>query len=98
MQGHIVYKPNQVVSSTISSSAAALDDAETDTVAAIITIETNDVRMRFDGTDPTSGVGGGMLMKADSVWEVVGRDVLQAMKFIAESSDAHVTRSELAGE
>jgi len=51
--------------------------------------------MRWDGTNPAVGVG--QLMKKDSVWEVTGRDLLTAMRFFAESSDAYVTCSELKG-
>jgi hypothetical protein len=97
MQGHIVLKPNQNTGKTISTSAASLDTPETDTVAAIIAIETADVRMRHDGTAPVAGAGPGMLMKADSVWEISGRDNIAAMQFIAESDDAYITCTEYSG-
>jgi hypothetical protein len=95
MQSHIVLKPGAVTGITISNTSTALAVPATDTVGAIITVETNDVRMRWDGTNPAVGVG--QLMKKDSVWEVTGRDLLVAMRFFAESSDAYVTQSELKG-
>lgn len=94
MQGHIVLKPSSNLGLTISSSAVSFSatDIPNNVGGAIVTIETNDVRMRHDGTDPTtSGVDGAQLMKADSIWEVTGRDNLTNMSFIAPGSDAFVT-------
>lgn len=82
---------------TVSNTTASLVTPQTDTVGAILIIESNDIRMRWDGTDPAAGQGGGQLMKKDSVWEVTGRDLLTNMKFIRESADAYVTCSELKG-
>lgn len=98
MQQHIVLKPGPVTGSTITNTASSLTTPETDTVLAIIAIETNDVRMRWDGVDPVAGPGGGLLMKKDSIWEVTSRDDLVAMRFVAESSDAYVVCAEQAGE
>jgi len=95
MQGHIVLKPGPVTGSTITNTASSFTTPQTDTVGAIITVETADVRMRWDGVDPVAGTG--QLMKADSVWEVTGRDLIVNMRLVAESSDAYVTCSELKG-
>lgn len=97
MQTHIVLKPGPVTGSTITTTASSLTTPQTDTVGAIITIESADVRMRWDGTAPTSSVGGGQLMKSDSVWEVTGRDLLVNMQFCAVSTSSYVTCSELKG-
>lgn len=97
MQQHLVLKPGPVTGSTISSTSSALTTPATDTVGAIITIETNDVRMRWDGEAVAAGVGGGILMKKDSVWEVTGRDLLVDMRFFAEGDDAYVSCAELRG-
>ncbi|HCV42219.1 MAG TPA: hypothetical protein DGH68_01955 [Bacteroidetes bacterium] len=68
-------------------------------MAAIITIETADVRMKWDGTTPNqTGVDGSMLMKKDTVWEVTGRDIVAAMKFVPVASDSFVAASYLRGE
>jgi hypothetical protein len=97
MDAHIVLKPGPITGVTISSTSTALTEPQTDTVGAIVTIETNDVRMRWDGGSLSAGVGGGQLMKKDSVWEVTGRDLIFNMRFIAVTSDAYVTCSELKG-
>lgn len=96
MQQHIVLKPGPVTGSTVSNTTTALTTPQTDTVGAIITVETADVRMRWDGTAPTASDG--QLMKKDSVWEVTGRDLLTNMQFFAASDDAYVTQAELKGE
>ena len=95
MQSHIVLKPGPVTGSTVTSTTSSLTTPQNDTVGAIITVETADVRMRWDGTAPTATVG--QLMKQDSVWEVTGRDLLVNMRFFAAASDAYVTCSELKG-
>jgi hypothetical protein len=94
MQSHIVLKPGAVTGKTISNTTTALATPGTETIGGIITVETNDVRMTWDGTVPTATVG--MLMKKDSVWEVTGRDLIVPMRFFA-SSDAWVTLAELKG-
>jgi len=95
MQPHIVLKPGAVTSVTVSSTTAALTTPDTETVGAILTIETGDVRMKWDGENPSASAGA--LMKADSVWEVTGRDLLVAMRFYAVTVDALVTCAELKG-
>jgi hypothetical protein len=95
VQPHIVLKPGAVTGVTVSSTTTALTTPGTETVGAIITIETGDVRMRWDGTNPSASSG--TLMKTDSVWEVTGRDLLVAMRFYAVTVDALVTCVELKG-
>lgn len=95
MQPHIVLKPGPVTVVDVGSAAVPLETPDTESVAAIIVVENADVRMRWDGEDPTATVG--QIMKADSVWEVTGRDLLVNMRFIAESSAAKVTCSEIKG-
>ena len=100
MQPHIVLKPSVNLGLTISStvSSFAETDIPNDVIGAIVTIETNDVRMRYDGTDPdASGVDGAQLMKKDSVWEITGRDNLTSMVFVAPGSDAFVTMACIKG-
>jgi hypothetical protein len=97
MQPHIILKPGTITGVTVSTTAVTLTTPGTDTVGAILVVESNDVRMRWDGDDPASGVGGGQLMKKDSIWEVTGRDILTAMKFIRVSADAYVSVSEIKG-
>jgi hypothetical protein len=96
MQTHIVLKPGAVITATISSTASALTAPANDVVGCILTVETSDIRMRADGTNPT--VASGLPMVAASVWEISGRDIIAAMKFIATGSDAKVTRFDLIGE
>jgi hypothetical protein len=68
-------------------------------VGGIITIETADVRMRYDGTVPlAAGVDGSTLMKKDSVWEITGRDFFTAMQFVPVSASAFVSVAYIKGE
>jgi len=99
MQPHIVLKPSQNVGTTVSTTATSLPTPATDVMGAIITIETDDVRMRFDGTDPVSGGSDGSTpMKKDSVWEITGRDFVAAMRFVRVTSDAFVSAAYVKGE
>ena len=100
MQGHIVLKPSSNLGLTISGTAVSFTETDipNNVVGAIVTVESNDVRMRYDGTDPLkTGVDGAQLMKKDSIWEITGRDILVDMSFIAPGSDAFVTMMCLAG-
>lgn len=64
-----------------------------------MTVETGDVRMRFDGVVPLgAGVDGSTLMKKDSVWEITGRDLFISMVFVPTASDAFVSVAYLKGE
>ena len=98
MQPHIVLSPSTVTGATFSQTATALPVPDTDVVGGILMIETSDARMQFDGTSPTSGVGGGLLMKKDSVWEITGRDFFVKMRFVKESTDGYVTVAYTKGE
>lgn len=74
-------------------------DIPNNVVGAIVTIETNDVRMRHDGTDPLrTGIDGAQLMASGSIWEITGRDLLTNMTFIAPGDDAFVTMYCFKGE
>ncbi|HCV42635.1 MAG TPA: hypothetical protein DGH68_04055 [Bacteroidetes bacterium] len=100
MQPHIVLGPSTNVGVTISgTTGVALPAPDNNVVAAILTIETADVRMRWDGTAPAqSGVDGSQLMKQDSVWEITGRDVISALRFVPVSASAFVTGAYIKGE
>jgi hypothetical protein len=99
MQGHIVLKPSSNLGTTVSSSTVSFTTIPTDVVGGILTIETNDVRMRHDGTDPArTGLDGAQLMKKDGIWEITGRDILVSAVFIAPGDDAFVTLMCLVGE
>jgi hypothetical protein len=100
MQTHIVLKPSDNVGTTISSTlGTALPAPGTDVVAALVTIETADVRARWDGTVPAqTGVDGAQLMKKDSIWEITGRDLIAAYRFVPVSSAAFITAAYLKGE
>jgi hypothetical protein len=100
MQSHIILSPSDNCGSTISGTmGTSLPTPDNDVVAAIITVETADVTMRWDGEVPTNtGVDGSMLMQMDSVWEVYGRDILVGMKFVPVSGDAFITAAYLKGQ
>ena len=90
MQQHLVLKPSSNLSGTVSNTSTALSSFGTipnDAVGAIITVETSDLRFTWDGsTDPA----GGFPMVKNSVWEVIGRDLLTSMRMYA-ASDAFVS-------
>lgn len=100
MQGHIVLKPSTNTGVTVSdTTGTALPTPDTDVVAAIINVETADVRVRWDGTAPDqTGVDGAQLWKKDSVWEVIGRDIIVGLRFTPVSAAAFVTGAYLKGE
>jgi len=55
----------------------------------LFTVESNDVRYRFDGTAPTDAVG--HLLQAEQNLEVHGKENLANLKFIRVSGDASVS-------
>jgi len=58
MQPHIVLSPSGNMGMTVSNTVAvSFPTIATDVVGGIIVIETADVRMRFDGTDPDTSNG-----------------------------------------
>lgn len=87
MQPHIVQKPSDNVGVSVSTISTSLPAPQSNVVSGIVVIESADVRMRWDGTAPVGGVGGGLLMAKDSVWEIVGRDYFIDMRFIRDASD-----------
>lgn len=92
MQPHIVLKPGDNVCTTITDTTTALPTPDSDVMHGILTIETADVRCRWDGTDPVGGdPNGGLKMVAGSVWEIFGRDFFSALRFIRDgASDGYV--------
>jgi hypothetical protein len=100
MQAHIVLSPSANLGMTVSNTyAVGFPAISTDVMTGIINIELADVRMRFDGTDPTtSGVDGATLMMKNGIWQVTGRDILTRMKFIAPTDPAFITLMCLKGE
>ena len=99
MQPHLVLKPSDNVFVTVSNVTISLPTPPTDCVSGILTVETADVRMRWDSVDPAGGVGGGMIMAENSVWEVVGRDLFTAFRFIRNAGDdAYVSVAYMRGE
>lgn len=99
MDQHIVQKPSDVYCLTVSDSAVMLPTPDTDVVGGVLVVEEGDVRMRWDGVDPSPGVGGGFPLPALGVWEFIGRDYFTAMKFIRETgSDGYVTVAYSRGE
>jgi hypothetical protein len=98
MQLHIVLKPSDNFFVTISNTTTALPTPAENVVGAIMTIETADVRMRQDGVNPVSGVGGGYPMIQDSVWEIQGRDIITKMRFYREgATNGYVSGFYIAG-
>ena len=99
MQPHIILAPSENTGVTISGTVGtALPDPANNVVGAVIIVETADVRMKWDGNIPLqAGADGSQLMRKDSVWEIMGRDILVAMRFVPVSSDAYVAVGYLTG-
>ncbi len=53
-------------------------------VRAVCGVETQPIRYRVDGTDPTSSVG--FLVKADETFEIVGPEAIKKFKAIRDDS------------
>lgn len=100
MQPHIVLRPSANSGVTVSSTyGVGLPTPANNVIGAILTVETADVRMRWDGTTPLqTGVDGSTLMRKDSVWEVLSRDLLTSMKFVPVSDSAFIVAAYLKGD
>lgn len=55
---------------------------------AFVTVETNSIRVRWDGTDPTASVG--HLLTSGSSITIIGEDNVQRFRMIRASADATV--------
>lgn len=95
MQPHIVFEPStETYGTTITNTTATLT-VPIGVTRATIQVETQDVRVRFDGTDPTAGVG--LLLKAaaagyPAMYRIDGYSKLVAAKFIrATGSDGFIS-------
>jgi hypothetical protein len=74
---------------TVSSSAVGLTVPTTDPKAVVrsahFTVETANIRMRYDGSDPTTDTG--ELLYVGDVVELSNIEMVSDVKFIAVSSD-----------
>lgn len=83
---------------TISSAAVALATAKLrtnqeggfykDAVKLFITVETNSIRLRWDGTNPTTSVG--HLLTAGSSITLIGEQNISKLRMIAAAADGVV--------
>ena len=81
-----------VSSSAIGPTAAMIaDDKGQAPYYALFTVETNSVRFRMDGTDPTASVG--HKVDAGQNVEIHGKGNVARIKFIAVTADATVMAS-----
>ena len=78
---------SQVALSVTSSAAVALT-VPPDAEFAVISIETQAVRFRDDGVDPTASDGVLLPVTSSSPWVYVGTYGLSRIKFIAQSGTA----------
>jgi hypothetical protein len=76
---------------TVTPTANSVVDVKRPARAALLSVETNSIRVRFDGTDPTAAVGH-LVTAGDFLW-VEGPDLLRKLKMIRASADASVTVS-----
>lgn len=90
-----LYEPYDFDTITVSSSAVGLTASKynhvppnvlRDAQYIVITSETNSIRYRIDGTDPTASVG--HLMPAGSALVLTGITTIRNFKAIATGSDA----------
>lgn len=89
----LVTRPSSNTGTTVSgTTGTALPTPDNDVVAALIMVETADVRMRFDGTTPTTtGVDGSLLLATTTSWMIHGRDIITAISMVPVSDDAWVS-------
>ena len=95
-----IYQPYDYESITVSSSAVGLTaakykpvpsnregepGAERSAARAVITVETNELRYRYDGTDPTTSEG--HILGVNDVLTLVGDDAISQFRAIATGSD-----------
>lgn len=73
------------------TSATYAPTGQTPAFAALVTIETNSVRFRSDGTAPTASVG--HIVTANQTIEVCGTDNVKNFRMIRVGSDASATVS-----
>lgn len=81
----------QTVSTTALSLEAFTDFTQAQVDRAnriIVTVETNSIRYRYDGTAPTTSVG--HLLTAGTRLELVGNDNIQKLQVIRASADGTV--------
>ena len=95
MQDHIVLKASDNGTVSVTSVVTSLPTPDNDVMRAMIAVETNAVRMCWDGTDPSSSVG--YPMAAGTHWIVTDRDLLAAMRFISQSGTATLSVAYMSG-
>jgi hypothetical protein len=74
---------------TVTPTQNGAGDLKRHAKRALLSIETNSIRIRMDGTDPTAGVGH-LLTAGDYFW-VTGEDALRKLRMIRASADASVS-------
>ena len=69
MQPWIINKKiSETYGYTVGVTITALPTVPTNSLRALIQVETNDIRMRFDSTNTvTTGVGGGMILHVNTI-------------------------------
>ena len=70
---------------TVGVTITALPSVPTNALRALIQVETNDIRMRFDSTNTvTTGVGGGMILHVNTIENpfhiIEGNDLMVAAR------------------
>ena len=95
MQSHLVLKPTTNLSGTVSNTTTTLSSfgpLPSEATGGILTVESADIRFTWDGSAPAGGLGGGFPMVKNSVWEIVGRDLLTNLKMFRDAGvDAYVS-------
>lgn len=83
----MTFTPSSYESKTVSSAAVGVTAAKC-RLAAYITVETNPIRYRIDGTDPTTAEG--HLVAANEYIWLANETAISNLKMIATGADATV--------
>lgn len=88
-------QPSVTEVTTVSSTAVGLgtttltNQAGRQATACVFTVETDEIRLRYDGTDPTDAVG--HKYSASAAFQISGAAELRALRMIRVTNDATVT-------
>lgn len=100
MQGHLVLKPvGEVYGTTIANTITSLPSIPNSALAALVQVETADIRVRFDATTSmTGGAGQGLYRSSGDIFEIVGWDNLNRCRMHREGGTSAFINVIYSGE
>lgn len=88
MNPYLVLKPiGEVYGTTVGNTITKLPSIPANAAKALVQVEANQIRAKFDGTlSVTNGVGGGYLMDTSVDYSVEGWDNMYRMRMVSNST------------